>query len=58
MDADDNTELDAHAPAGKKKRFQCEHCSRLFARLEHLQRHERIRRYNPCYLLFILTGDR
>ncbi|KAL5118803.1 hypothetical protein ACEQ8H_003306 [Pleosporales sp. CAS-2024a] len=30
------------APSGKKKRFQCEHCSRMFARLEHRQRHERI----------------
>ena len=33
--------------AGKKeKRFQCPHahCQRLFARLEHLQRHERIRK--------------
>ncbi|KAH9878086.1 hypothetical protein J1614_003303 [Plenodomus biglobosus] len=31
------------APAGKKeKRFKCPHCQRLFARLEHLQRHERI----------------
>ena len=32
-------------PAGKKekeKRFQCPHCQRMFARLEHLQRHERI----------------
>jgi hypothetical protein len=27
----------------KEKRFQCSHCQRLFARLEHLQRHERIR---------------
>ncbi|KAK0723386.1 hypothetical protein B0T26DRAFT_852999 [Lasiosphaeria miniovina] len=25
----------------KPKRFQCAHCQRLFARLEHLQRHER-----------------
>ncbi|KAH7350537.1 zinc finger protein ADR1 [Rhexocercosporidium sp. MPI-PUGE-AT-0058] len=25
-----------------KKRFQCQHCQRRFARLEHLQRHERI----------------
>ncbi|KAF1972730.1 hypothetical protein BU23DRAFT_589973 [Bimuria novae-zelandiae CBS 107.79] len=31
-------------PAGKKeKRFHCDHCGRSFARLEHLQRHERIR---------------
>ncbi|KAL5398517.1 hypothetical protein PMIN02_001384 [Paraphaeosphaeria minitans] len=30
-------------PAGKKeKRFHCGHCGRSFARLEHLQRHERI----------------
>lgn len=26
----------------KEKRFKCPHCQRLFARLEHLQRHERI----------------
>ncbi|GAD99918.1 hypothetical protein CIMG_02426 [Paecilomyces variotii No. 5] len=25
----------------KQKRFQCQHCQRLFARLEHQQRHER-----------------
>ncbi|KAF2264965.1 hypothetical protein CC78DRAFT_600945 [Lojkania enalia] len=30
------------APPKKEKRFQCQHCQRLFARLEHLQRHERI----------------
>ncbi|KAI8931021.1 hypothetical protein NX059_012032 [Plenodomus lindquistii] len=33
------------APPGKKekeKRFVCQHCQRRFARLEHLQRHERI----------------
>ncbi|KAF1833657.1 hypothetical protein BDW02DRAFT_500143 [Decorospora gaudefroyi] len=29
-------------PAKKEKRFQCPHCQRAFARLEHLQRHERI----------------
>jgi uncharacterized Zn-finger protein len=45
MDADCHVESDTQAQAGKKKRFQCEHCSRLFARLEHLQRHERIREY-------------
>ncbi|KAL1985794.1 hypothetical protein VTN96DRAFT_7416 [Rasamsonia emersonii] len=28
-------------PKQKQKRFQCQHCQRLFARLEHLQRHER-----------------
>jgi hypothetical protein len=28
-------------PPKKLKRFQCKHCQRLFARLEHLQRHER-----------------
>ncbi|KAH8693219.1 putative early growth response protein [Talaromyces proteolyticus] len=28
-------------PAKRPKRFQCQHCLRLFARLEHLQRHER-----------------
>ncbi|USP78953.1 hypothetical protein yc1106_06227 [Curvularia clavata] len=29
-------------PGKKEKRFQCPHCQRAFARLEHLQRHERI----------------
>ncbi|KAH8712122.1 hypothetical protein GQ44DRAFT_752322 [Phaeosphaeriaceae sp. PMI808] len=43
MDADATTEPATEAQAGKKKRFQCPHCQRLFARLEHLQRHERIR---------------
>lgn len=28
-------------PTRKPKRFQCHRCQRLFARLEHLQRHER-----------------
>jgi len=28
----------------KQKRFQCQHCQRLFTRLEHLQRHERTRK--------------
>jgi uncharacterized Zn-finger protein len=33
------------APAVKKeKRFHCDNCGRSFARLEHLQRHERIRK--------------
>jgi uncharacterized Zn-finger protein len=27
----------------KEKRFECTNCSRKFARLEHLQRHDRIR---------------
>jgi uncharacterized Zn-finger protein len=58
MDADDNIEPDTHAQAEKKKRFQCEHCSRLFARLEHLQRHERIREYSPKFFIFILTVKR
>ena len=31
-------------PGKKEKRFQCPHCQRAFARLEHLQRHERIRK--------------
>ncbi|KAH7093622.1 hypothetical protein FB567DRAFT_177528 [Paraphoma chrysanthemicola] len=40
---DDAIESVAGPQAGKKeKRFQCEHCDRRFARLEHLQRHERI----------------
>jgi uncharacterized Zn-finger protein len=37
------TEPATQTQAGKKKRFQCGQCERLFARLEHLQRHERIR---------------
>ncbi|KAH7420254.1 hypothetical protein BKA64DRAFT_37196 [Cadophora sp. MPI-SDFR-AT-0126] len=32
----------ASAPNKVKKRFLCQHCQRRFARLEHLQRHERI----------------
>ncbi|KAK0109374.1 hypothetical protein ONS96_003189 [Cadophora gregata f. sp. sojae] len=32
----------APVPNKVKKRFQCQHCQRRFARLEHLQRHERI----------------
>ncbi|OCT45504.1 C2H2 type zinc finger containing protein [Cladophialophora carrionii] len=32
-------------PPKKPKRFQCKHCQRLFARLEHLQRHERTLRH-------------
>ncbi|KUJ11211.1 uncharacterized protein LY89DRAFT_595433 [Mollisia scopiformis] len=32
----------APAPVKKAKRFLCKHCQRRFARLEHLQRHERI----------------
>lgn len=43
------------APAGKKeKRFHCDDCGRSFARLEHLQRHERIRESPlvlPCTVL-------
>jgi transposase-like protein len=32
---------------GKKpKRFLCHRCQRNFARLEHLQRHERIREFS------------
>ncbi|KAF2186218.1 hypothetical protein K469DRAFT_573738 [Zopfia rhizophila CBS 207.26] len=38
-----NSTTEPAPSAGKKeKRFQCQHCQRLFARLEHLQRHERI----------------
>jgi len=41
-----STGTETAPPVGKKeKRFQCQHCQRLFARLEHLQRHERIRKY-------------
>ncbi|KAF2006083.1 hypothetical protein P154DRAFT_423619 [Amniculicola lignicola CBS 123094] len=40
---DPNIDAEQPSSAGKKeKRFQCPHCQRLFARLEHLQRHERI----------------
>ncbi|KAF2832462.1 hypothetical protein CC86DRAFT_279949 [Ophiobolus disseminans] len=42
MDAGNATEPDTQPQVGKKKRFQCSDCDRLFARLEHLQRHERI----------------
>lgn len=39
------TEHEEARPAPKKpKRFQCRRCQRLFARLEHLQRHERTRK--------------
>ncbi|KAL2410889.1 hypothetical protein ABEF91_000675 [Exophiala dermatitidis] len=34
-------EQDQEPPTKKQKRFQCQHCQRLFARLEHQQRHER-----------------
>jgi uncharacterized Zn-finger protein len=43
MDAE-TVELNTLAKSEKKKRFQCGQCERLFARLEHLQRHERIRK--------------
>ncbi|KAK5462606.1 hypothetical protein LTS15_002318 [Exophiala xenobiotica] len=36
---------DVEPPAKKPKRFQCHHCQRFFARLEHLQRHERTQRW-------------
>ena len=45
METSTISEPPAPLPAGKKekeKRFQCPHCQRMFARLEHLQRHERI----------------
>jgi len=48
MDGAATAESDTQTQAGKKKkRFQCPDCDRLFARLEHLQRHERIRKPNP-----------
>jgi hypothetical protein len=45
LENDLDVELDTgEEPAQKKaKRFQCQHCQRFFARLEHLQRHERTR---------------
>ncbi|KAF2634323.1 hypothetical protein P280DRAFT_278666 [Massarina eburnea CBS 473.64] len=45
MDAEPVTEPNANAgkkEKEKEKRFECSHCSRKFARLEHLQRHDRI----------------
>jgi hypothetical protein len=39
----------------KEKRFQCPNCQRAFARLEHLQRHERIRELNYENLRLALT---
>ncbi|KAL6705078.1 hypothetical protein ACN47E_007337 [Coniothyrium glycines] len=36
------TQTSQPQPGKKAKRFQCPHCQRSFARLEHLQRHERI----------------
>jgi hypothetical protein len=40
-----NTGQETSQKTGKKpKRFLCHRCQRNFARLEHLQRHERIRR--------------
>lgn len=52
----------ASAPSvGKKeKRFLCDHCGRGFARLEHLQRHERIRKWIPSsryYLVLTCLQD-
>ncbi|ORY14062.1 hypothetical protein BCR34DRAFT_246071 [Clohesyomyces aquaticus] len=41
MESSTTTEQ-APSSGKKEKRFQCQHCQRLFARLEHLQRHERI----------------
>lgn len=46
LDSELDLELDGQGqepPLKKPKRFQCQHCQRFFARLEHLQRHERTR---------------
>ncbi|CZR54234.1 related to C2H2 transcription factor (AmdA) [Phialocephala subalpina] len=40
--AETTTQEAAPATSKKPKRFLCKHCQRRFARLEHLQRHERI----------------
>ncbi len=40
---DQDRDQDLEPPPKKPKRFQCHHCQRFFARLEHLQRHERTR---------------
>jgi hypothetical protein len=54
LDNDIDLELEGQGqgqepPLKKPKRFQCQHCQRFFARLEHLQRHERTRKHllNP-----------
>ncbi len=39
-----------------KKRFQCARCHKLFARLEHVQRHDRTRTVPPFISLTILTN--
>jgi uncharacterized Zn-finger protein len=51
MDAE-TIEPDTLAKSEKKKRFQCGQCERLFARLEHLQRHERIRKLSLDWYRF------
>jgi uncharacterized Zn-finger protein len=46
-DVGEEEEEDGQEPPQKKlKRFQCSHCQRCFARLEHLQRHERTRKFD------------
>lgn len=47
----------AQAVGKKQKRFQCERCQRMFARLEHLQRHERTRKAPPYQWLRWRTED-
>lgn len=44
IDLDHDGDHDREPPLKKPKRFQCHHCQRFFARLEHLQRHERTRK--------------
>jgi uncharacterized Zn-finger protein len=44
-------------PPKKPKRFQCKHCQRLFARLEHLQRHERTRMIVHRLILRVCCSD-
>jgi transposase-like protein len=51
-------EQEAGEKKEKEKRFQCTSCSRMFARLEHLQRHERIREWLVDVLCLLLTHPR
>lgn len=56
METTTSSEQPAPVKAGKKeKRFQCPHCQRIFARLEHLQRHERIRKLRDMICKLPLT---
>lgn len=49
----DDEDQTQEPPQKKQKRFQCKHCQRFFARLEHLQRHERTRMTIVLSLFFL-----